>query len=72
MFNLHGEKIMRTSVLEDTDIGVKIGGTVINNLRYIDDTTIIVEDPNDLELLVDKVKHGGAEVDLELILVNQK
>jgi hypothetical protein len=38
---------MRTAGLDDTDIGVKIGGRVINSLRYADDTTIIAKDPND-------------------------
>ena len=60
LFNLHGEQIMRTAGLEDTGIGVKIGGKVINNLRYADDTT------NDLELLVIKVRYASAEVGLEL------
>ena len=45
---------------------------VINNLRYADGTTIIAEDPNDLELPVNKVKHANAEVDLELNVAKTK
>jgi len=37
-----------------------------------DDTTIIAEDPNDLELLMNKVKHANAEVGLELNLAKTK
>ena len=51
---------MRTAGLEDTGIGIKIGGRVINNLMYADDTTIIAEDPNDLELLMNKIKRASA------------
>ena len=58
--------------LEDTVIGVKIDGRVINKLRYADYTMIITEDPNNLELLVNKVKHASAEVGLELNLAKTK
>ncbi len=30
---------MQNSCLEDSDVGVKIGG--VNNLRYADDTTLL-------------------------------
>ena len=63
---------MRTAGLEDTGIEIKIGGKVINDLRYADDTTIITHDPNDLELLVNKVKDASAEVGLELNLAKTK
>ena len=63
---------MRTAGLECTGIEVKIGGRVINNLRYADNTTIIVGDTNDLELLVNKVKDASAEVSLDLNLAKTK
>ena len=63
---------MRTAGLEDTGIGVKISGRIINDLRYADDTTIIAEDPNDLEVLVNKIKHASAEVGLELNMAKTK
>ena len=40
--------------------------------RYADDTTIITEDPNDLELLTNKIKRTSAEVGLELNLAKTK
>jgi Reverse transcriptase (RNA-dependent DNA polymerase). len=63
---------MRTAGLEDTGLGVKIGGRVINNLRYADDTTIIAEDPKDLKLLMNKIIHASAGVGLELNLAKIK
>jgi Reverse transcriptase (RNA-dependent DNA polymerase). len=50
-------------------VPVTHNGTLV---RYVDDATIIAEDPNDLELLVNKVKHASAEVGLELNLAKTK
>ena len=63
---------MRTAGLVDTGIRVKIGGKVINNLRYADDTMIIAEDPKDFELLMNKIKHASTEVGLDLTWQKRK
>ena len=34
---------MRNAVLEETQVGIKIAGRNINNLRYADDTTLMTE-----------------------------
>ena len=34
---------MRNAGLEETQAGIKIAGRNINNLRYADDTTLMVE-----------------------------
>ena len=39
-FNLYAEYIMRNTGLDETQVGIKISGGNINNLRYADDTTI--------------------------------
>ena len=39
LFNLYAEYIMRNAGLEDTQAGIKIARTNINNLRYADETT---------------------------------
>ena len=39
--NLYSEYIMRQANLEKIDIGVRIGGRKINNLRYVDDPPYI-------------------------------
>ena len=46
---------MRNTRLEETQAGIKIAGRNINNLRYTDDTTLIVES-EELNSLLMKVK----------------
>ena len=43
LFNWYSEYIMRNTVLEKAQAGIKIAGRNINNLRYADDTTLIAE-----------------------------
>ena len=43
LFNFYAEYIMRHAGLEETQAGIKIARRNINNLRYADDTTIMVE-----------------------------
>ena len=43
LFNLYAEYIMRCSRLEEAQVGIKIAGRNINNLRYADDTTLMAE-----------------------------
>ena len=40
LFNLYAEYIMRNAGLEETQAGIKIARRNINNLRYVDDTTL--------------------------------
>ena len=42
LFNLYAEYIMRNTVLEEAQAGIKIAGRNINNIRYVDDTTLMV------------------------------
>ena len=37
LFNLYAEYIMRNAGLDETQVGIKIAGRNINNLRYADD-----------------------------------
>ena len=43
LFNLHAEFIMRNTGLDEAQAGIKIAERNINNLRYADDTTFMVE-----------------------------
>ena len=43
LFNLYAEYIMRNAGLEETQAGIKVARRNINNLRYIDDTTLMVK-----------------------------
>ena len=43
LFNLNAEYIMQNAGLDEAQAGIKIARRNINNLRYADDTTIMVE-----------------------------
>ena len=43
LFNFYAEYIMRNARLEEAQAGIKIARRNSNNLRYIDDTTLIAE-----------------------------
>ena len=54
--HLHAEYIMRNAGLEETQAGIKIARRNINNLRYVDDTTLMAESEEELRSLLMKVK----------------
>ena len=56
LFNLYAEYIMRNAGLEEAQAGIKIAGRNINNLRYADDTTLVIESEEELKSLLMKVK----------------
>ena len=56
LFNLYAEYIVRNAGLEEAQAGIKIAGRNINNLRYADDTTFMVESEEELKSLLMKVK----------------
>ena len=56
---------MRNAGLEETQAGIKSAGRNINNLRYADDTTLMVE-TKELRSLVMKVKEESEKVGLKL------
>ena len=47
---------MRNTGLEEAPAGIKIAGRNINNLRYADDTTLMIESEEELKSLLMKVK----------------
>ena len=49
---------MRSAGLEETQTGIKIAGRNINNLRYIDDSTLMAESEKELKSLLMKVKES--------------
>ena len=62
LFNLYIEHIMRNAGLDDLQAGIKIGGRNINNLRYVDDTTLMAESEEDLKSLLMRVKEEHERV----------
>ena len=47
---------MRNAGLEEAQAGIKIAGRNINNLRHVDDTTLMAESEEELKCLLMKVK----------------
>ena len=56
LFNFYAEYIMRNARLDESQAGIKISGKNINNLRYVDDTTRMAENEEELKSLLMKVK----------------
>ena len=71
LFNLYAEYIRRNAGLEETEAGIKIAGRNIYNLRYADDTTIMVESEEELSLLM-KAKEESEKVGLKLNIQKTK
>ena len=63
---------MRNSGLEETQVGIKIAGRNINNLRYADDTTLMAENEEELTSLLMKVKEESEKVGLKLNIQKTK
>ena len=54
LLNLYAEYIMRNAGLEEVQAGIKFAGRNKNNLRYADDTTLMVESEEELKSLLMK------------------
>ena len=60
------------SGLEETQAGIKIARRNINNLRYADDTTLMVESEEELKSLLMKVKEESKQAGLKLSVQKTK
>ena len=56
LFNLYAEYIMQNARLYEAQDGIKIAGRNINNFWYVDDTTLMAENEDELKDLLMKVK----------------
>ena len=63
---------MRNVGLEEAQAGIKIAGSNINNLRYVDDTTLMAESKEELKSLLMKVKEESEKVGLKLNIQKTK
>ena len=63
---------MRNAGLDETQVGIKIAGWNINNLRYADDTTLMAESEEELKSLLMKVKEDSEKVGLKLNIQKTK
>ena len=52
--------------MDELQVGIKIGGRNINNLRYTDDTTLMTESEEELKSLLMWVKEESEKASLRL------
>ena len=72
LFNLDAEYIMRNAGLDEAQAGIKNAGRNINNLRYIDDTTLMAESEEELNSRLMKVKEESEKTYLKLNIQKTK
>ena len=72
LFNLYAEYIIRNAGLNEAQAGIKIAGRNINNLRYADDTTLMVESDEELKSLLIKVKEESEKAWLKFSIQKTK
>ena len=68
---LYAEYIMQNAWLDESQAGIKIARRNISNLRYADDTTLMVES-EELKSLLMKVKEESEKVGLRLNIQKTK
>ena len=63
---------MRNTGLAEAQAGIKIAGRSINNLSYVEDTTLMAESEEELKSLLMKVKEESEKVGLKLNIQKTK
>ena len=72
LFNLYAEYIIGNARLDETQAGIKITRKNINNLRYADDTTLMIESEEELKSLLMKEKEESEKAGLKLNIQKTK
>ena len=63
---------MQNAMLDEAQAGIKIAGRNISNLGYVDDTTLMMAESEELNSLLMKVKEENEKVGLKLNIQNTK
>ena len=63
---------MRNAGLDEAQARMKIARRNINNLRYVDDTTLMAESEEELKSLLNKLKEESEKVGLKLNIQKAK
>ena len=63
---------MRNAGLDEAQAGIKITGRNINNLRYIDETTLMAENEEELKSFLMKVKEESEKAGLKVNIQKTK
>ena len=72
LFNLYSESIMQNPRLDEVQARIKVARRNINNLRYVDDTTLMAESEEELNSFLLKVKEENEQADLKLSIQKPK
>ena len=71
LFNLYAEYIMQNIRLDEAQTGIVIAGRNINNLRYVDNATLMAESSGNKEPL-DEMKEEGEKPGLKVNIQKTK
>ena len=63
---------MQNANLDEAQVGIKIAGRNINNIRYADDTTFMAESEEELKSLLRKVKEESEKAGFKLNIQKTK
>ena len=66
LFSLYAEYIRQNAGVYEAQAGIKIAGRNTNNLRYLDDTTLMTESKKELKSLLIKVKQDSEKAGSKL------
>ena len=72
LFNLYAEYIMRNVQLDESQAGIRIARRNSNNLRYVDDITLMAESEEEQMSVLMNVKEESEKVALKLTIQKQK
>ena len=72
LFNLYAQYLMRNARLDEAQVGIKIAGRNVNNLRYEDDTTLMAESEEELKRLLMKAKEKSEKTGSKLNIQKTK
>ena len=65
LFNLYTEYTKRNAKLDEAQVGIKMAGRNISNLKYADDTTLMAEN-EELKSLLMKMKEESEKLGSKL------
>ena len=72
LFNLYAEYIVQNARLDKAQIGIKIAGRNVDNLRYADDSILMAESEEEQKSLLMKLKEESEKVGLRLRIQKTK
>ena len=72
IINLYAEYIIQNAELDESQTGIKTAGRNINNLRFVDDITLVAESEEELKKLLMKVKEENEKAGLKFNIQNTK